>query len=63
MKANHVYREANRVVDDLASLGHFWSLGLHIYFEALISLKSILSKDVRGLALPVLFVSLFVFEL
>ena len=49
---NHVYREANRATDYLASLGHSLPLSLHVYFQAPIGLLPILLEDARGVALP-----------
>ena len=45
VKVQHVYREANRAVDLLASLGHSLSIDLHVYFKPPLMLLPILSED------------------
>ena len=48
----HVYREANRAADLMASKGHSLSLGLHVYCIPPMDLKAVLDEDCRGVALP-----------
>ena len=52
MKVQHIYREANRAADLLASLGHSLSLGLHVYSEPPDAFWSILAYDLRDVAFP-----------
>lgn len=54
VKVHHIYREANRTTNLLASLSHSLSISLCVYLEPPFSLVLILSKDLRGVALPCL---------
>ena len=48
----HVYREANRVADCLANLGHTMNFGICYFLHSPSCLVSILGDDLVGVALP-----------
>ena len=48
----HIFHEANRAADFMASLDHKIELGLHVYCSSPVGLRSYLSDDARGVALP-----------
>ena len=52
MRIVHVYREANRAADLMASKGHSLPLGLHVYCVPPVDLRAILVEDCTGVALP-----------
>ena len=48
----NIFREANRVADFMASMGHALDIGSHVFYNPSKGLCSILSEDFREMALP-----------
>ncbi|CAL1392193.1 unnamed protein product [Linum trigynum] len=48
----HVYREANVVADHLASIGHIWPIGLHVFDNPDSTLAYWLYYDIIGVQTP-----------
>ncbi|KAL5777377.1 hypothetical protein ACOSP7_010303 [Xanthoceras sorbifolium] len=49
---SHIYREANRVADGLAALGHTGNLGAVILKNPPPCILSLLTDDSRGISFP-----------
>ncbi|KAL8170236.1 hypothetical protein V2J09_022040 [Rumex salicifolius] len=52
IRSRHIYREANRVADHLASIAFDFPSGLHLLSNSVISASPFLLDDIRGVALP-----------
>ena len=47
-----MFREANRVANFMASLGHNLQLGLIVYHDPPLGARSFLEEDIRGVSFP-----------
>ena len=50
VKVHHVFCEANRAADFMASKGHELQLGLTVFYDPPLGLCSILKEDIRGVS-------------
>ena len=48
----HIFREANRAADFMASMGYALDFGLRVFYNSPEGLRGVLSEDFRGVALP-----------
>lgn len=51
MRVTHIFREANRVADELVNMGHAFSLGIYVFNRSPKEVCHLLAADVVGMSL------------